>query len=95
MAKSQTPKQKSNPKVLGISRKDVISGILVLVIGTGIIGIVSSLWGLQGRVSTLEAHVDDLRDIILRKVVTETITVTYTTTGATPPQFRDTRSSQF
>jgi len=85
MAESQTSERKSNPKVLGVPLRVLITGILVSAVGGGIVWILSLLWDLRDRVSALEAYVQDLREIVLKKVVTETITVTYTTTGATPP----------
>lgn len=81
--------QKSKRKLAGISLSDKILGILVIVFGSGIVGIlswvVSALWSLEHRVSGLETRVEDLREIVMSKVATQTITVTYTATGVTPP----------
>ncbi len=85
MGRSKNSKPKPRPKLSEfLSLRNVLSTIL----SAGILAILGLLWNLSGRVTALEAHVDDLRDLIVKRVVTETVThytTFYTVTGATYP----------
>jgi hypothetical protein len=61
--------------------RDIISYVLIPVLAA----VAYFLYDVQGRLGRLEGRVDVLSGLIETKVVTQTITVTYITTGASLP----------
>jgi hypothetical protein len=81
-------------KLVSLSLRDKIYAAIGAFAVAGIVAILSALWNFQGRITALETRVDDLRQIVMSKVATETVTVTATQTYYGPfAQFQDTSLS--